>query len=1204
MAGVDVAVVSGILKIVGNKLAPLIIKKYSSMVGVKKDLQELQDLVEEINYWLETIGDKAMGSGPSLNWLKQLKDVSYDVDDVVDEFQLKTEKHDACGDGSIVSKYLCTKPKSLIFQCNAAKKIEAIKRRFAVIVKQRTDFSAIANSLPVGHPFSDMNETTANMPSLPIVDVASVLGREQEKRQIISKLVETNDQQTIKIVSVIGLGGSGKTTLAKLIFNDGNIIEKHFEVRLWVHVSQELDDAKLVEKMFEAIAGEKSERRPLQHMSKTILDKLIGKRYLLVLDDVWTEDRIQWEQIMVHLKSGTSGSRILITTRSRRVAEAVESADLHNLQFLSEIDSWQVFEQSFGMAAKGLDSEFLEVGKDIVKKCGGVPLAIKVLAAALRSKERIEEWQAMRDNNLLDVMDEERKVFACLRLSYLYLPPHLKQCLTICSLFPKGHRIDKEQLIDQWIAHDMITPVVGVDYLEYTGHKYFNSLVQVFFLQDVNEYDGRVICRMHDLVHDLAQSITDIFVPAEETSSAKSYRYFSLTEQARNLPTKNPFKKARAIYFGKGGGRIFGNSLKDARHLRSITIESFFEAEVPPALFQVKYLKYLKISELRCEALPEAISDIWSLQALHVTFSDLLELPKSIVLPNSVGKNEELRLLRLGRTKIERLPSSITAVRNLECLDLHECRELVELPEGIGNLEKLQVLNLKGCKNLRGMPVGIRQLSRLQKLGLFVVGKGEKFAQISELANVAGIGEELTITCIAHMMDSDDAHKAHLKLKTYIQRLELNWWRNDWEEVNTEMEQTILDGLEPPSAIKELHIGGYAGGRYAQWMLKQVGGGVQRVPQFTCLTTMRLSGFPNLKHLEGLVELLCLEEFELRSMHALERISGGLFTSLVKLVMWDLPNLREVWMVTVRTLGDDEEGQLQIGTYLSDLSIEGCSKLMVKPCFPSSLERLSLKRSNEQLMESLDQGQGSSSSSTFPTYISFSHLKKLKLSSASPGLGSEHGWELLRHMTALESLEIDCEDGLTELPESMRSLTCLRTLWINGCSNLYMLPEWLGELPSLQKIIIYVCQSLSSLPQSMGQLRSLREVSIGDCRSLSSLPQSMCHLTSLQELEISNCEALDQLPEWLGELRSLRVFRIGRLPGVTCLPQSMCRLTCLGKLHIFHCPGIKSLPESIKGLTALQFLSIYGCPDLKRRCERGMGEDWHLISHIPQLWIR
>ncbi|XP_062182281.1 disease resistance protein RGA2-like isoform X2 [Phragmites australis] len=1184
MAGVDVAVVSGILKIVGNKLAPLIIKKYSSMVGVKKDLQELQDLVEEINYWLETIGDKAMGSGPSLNWLKQLKDVSYDVDDVVDEFQLKTEKHDACGDGSIVSKYLCTKPKSLIFQCNAAKKIEAIKRRFAVIVKQRTDFSAIANSLPVGHPFSDMNETTANMPSLPIVDVASVLGREQEKRQIISKLVETNDQQTIKIVSVIGLGGSGKTTLAKLIFNDGNIIEKHFEVRLWVHVSQELDDAKLVEKMFEAIAGEKSERRPLQHMSKTILDKLIGKRYLLVLDDVWTEDRIQWEQIMVHLKSDTPGSRILITTRSRRVAEAVESADLHNLQFLSEIDSWKVFEQSFGMAAKGLDSEFLEVGKDIVKKCGGVPLAIKVLAAALRGKERIEEWQAMRDNNLLDVMDEERKVFACLRLSYLYLPPHLKQCLTICSLFPKGYMIDKEQLIDQWIAHDMITPVAGVDYLEYTGHKYFNSLVQVFFLQDVNEYDGRVICRMHDLVHDLAQSITDIFVPAEETSSAKSYRYFSLTEQ-------------------------------------------------------VKYLKYLKISELRCEALPEAISDIWSLQALHVTFSNLLELPKSIgklqklrvlnlsfccelkclpdsigdcqmisnidlfncmkltVLPNSVGKNEELRLLRLGRTKIERLPSSITTMRNLECLDLYECRELVELPEGISNLEKLQVLNLKGCKNLRGMPVGIGQLSRLQKLGLFVVGKGKKFAQISELANVAGIGEELTITCIAHMMDSDDAHKAHLKLKTYIQRLELNWWRNDREEVNTEMEQTIFDGLEPPSAIKELHIGWYAGARYARWMLKQVGDGVQRVPQFTCLTTMMLSGFPNLKHLEGLVELPCLEKLELRSMPALERISGGPFPSLVKLVTQDLPNLGEMWMVTVRTLGDDE-GQLQIGTCLSDLSIEGCSKLMVKPYFPSSLERLSLKRSNEQLMESLDQDQGSSSSSTFPTYISFSHLKQLKLSSAPLGLGSRYGWKLLRHMTVLESLGIDCEDGLTELPESMRSLTSLRSLRIDLCSNLYMLPEWLGELRFLQRIIILHCKSLSSLPQSMVQLRSLREMRIGDCRSLSSLPQSMCHLTSLQELEIRNCGALDQLPEWLGELCSLRVLVIMDLPGLSCLPQSMCRLTSLEHLHIVYCPGIKSLPGSIKGLTALL---ICGCPDLLRRCERGKGEDWHLVSHIPQL---
>jgi len=545
--GMEAAIVSGILKVVGSKLAPLLIKEYSLIVGVQKHLEELNDQVQEINCWLETVGDEVARNDLALNWLRKLKDIAYDVDDIVDDFQLEAERHDAHGVGGAVSNYLYAKPKSLILQCKAASKLKAVKKRFDDVVKQRTEFSTIANSLLANHPAHDMNHNTANMMSLPTVDVASVLGRDQEKHQIISKLVETNDQQRIKTVSIIGLGGSGKTTLAKLVFNDCSIIEKHFEVRLWVHVSQEFDVEKLVKKLFEAFADNNPGQHALPYMSKTISDKLTGKRFLLVLDDVWTESQILWEQFMVYLKVGAYGSRILLTTRSRKVAEVEGSAYQFDLPFLSPNDSWKLFQQSVVMPPKGLGIEFVDVGKDIVKKCGGIPLAIKALAGVLRGKELIGEWQAMRDSNLLHFVGEESgvSISACLRLSYFHLPSHLKQCFTICSLFPKGHKIDKEQLIDLWIAHDMITIEPGVDYLDYIGHKCFNSLMKMSFLQDANEYHGRVTCGMHDLVHDLARSILDdeisLDVPKDPTCFTKSYRYFSLTEQEQNLPPKNLF---------------------------------------------------------------------------------------------------------------------------------------------------------------------------------------------------------------------------------------------------------------------------------------------------------------------------------------------------------------------------------------------------------------------------------------------------------------------------------------------------------------------------------------------------------------------------------------------------------------------------------------------------------------------------------------
>lgn len=414
---------------------------------------------------------------------KQLKDVAYAVDDVVDEYQLKAERNDASGDGDFVSRYMRRKPESFIFQCKAAKKIKAIKKRFAAIVKQRADINIIATSLTgSGHSISHMKKTAVGLPSVPTMDATLILGREMEKHQLISKLTETNDQQKTMIVSIVGLGGSGKTTLAKLVFNDGTTIAKHFKVRLWVHVSQEFGFESIVGKLFEAIAHGKSESHNLQHMVRRISDELTEKVFLLVLDDVWTKDRMELEQFMVLVRSGASGSRILLTTRNSDVAEAVESSYLINLPLLSLSDSWQLFIQSFGTTVEGLDREFLDVGNAIVNKCGGVPLAIKVIAGVLHDKKRIQEWQAIRDSNLFDAEGKERRVSACLRLSYLNLPSHLKQCFTICSLFPKGHKIDKECLIDQWIAHDMFASADAVDYLEYTGYECFSSLVQMSFL--------------------------------------------------------------------------------------------------------------------------------------------------------------------------------------------------------------------------------------------------------------------------------------------------------------------------------------------------------------------------------------------------------------------------------------------------------------------------------------------------------------------------------------------------------------------------------------------------------------------------------------------------------------------------------------------------------------------------------------------------
>ena len=201
------------------------------------------------------------------------------------------------------------------------------------------------------------------------------------------------------------------------------------------------------------------------------------------------------------------------------------------------------------------------------------------------------------------------------------------------------------------------------------------------------------------------------------------------------------------------------------------------------------------------------------------------------------------------------------------------------------------------------------------------------------------------------MMEPDDAHKACLKQKADLQRLELQWRRCARGEESTKLEQAVLDGLESPPGIKELEIDGYSGRECARWMQNHVGGGVQRLPYLPFLRVMKLYEFPNLKHLDGLAELPCLEKLELWRMPSLESISGGPFPSLVKLAMWDLPKLGEVWMVAKKSMPNGEEGRgysyctphshmgrvLRVGSCVSNLDISYCPKFEVKPYLPLSL---------------------------------------------------------------------------------------------------------------------------------------------------------------------------------------------------------------------------------------------------------------------------
>uniref|UniRef100_A0ACD5Y5I1 Uncharacterized protein n=1 Tax=Avena sativa TaxID=4498 RepID=A0ACD5Y5I1_AVESA len=758
----EAALLSGALKPAADKLVSLIASEFASIIGVTKDLAELQGLFGDITSWVSVVGVEATDSGSSPNWLKQLKAVTDDFDDLL--YRLEAEKHKAVVNSKnhVMANWCCTKPKSALRRTKMAHEIKKIKRRFAKIVKQRSDFNAISSSTPVTHHVQPTHRTRGELSIL--ANTTDVLGRDEVKYNIVSKLVEADTQERISIVSIAGLGGSGKTTLAKYVCQDSKI-KNHFEAVFWVHVSQEFEVEKLLGKLFESVSNEKSELQTLQHKIKIISEKLSKRKFLLVLDDVWNKEKHEWEQFEQHLNNGVPGSKILITTRDGKVAEAVKSAEIFHLPFLSDDDGWILFQRSSGWAEEGLDPEFIEVGKEIVKKCAGVPIAIKSLAGNLHGKKDLKEWLPLRDSNLLTNNDIQHRVFESLWLSYFLLSDDLKQCFLLCSIFPKGYYMDKVHLISQWITHGFVSSGNGSRQLEDIRSDYFDSLLKVSFLQDLDEHKvtGRVTCKMHDLVHELSRQILKDEITVIPTNSTNDHnqicRYLSVASSTEKVEQKL-FNKLRAL-FVMGGSFATDKSIKKGYCVHSVILEDIRRTFVPLFVSKFEYLGYLRISNSSFQELPEAITDCWNLQALHV-----INCYQITMLPEPIGKLRKLRTLELSHVVcLESLPQSIGDCHNLESLHVIDCSQFKKIPDSFCQNENLRLLNIVDCRSLLHLPSrSFQKVRNMEVINLsrcrYLEGLPDSFAcdelhtlKLCELTKLTVLSE--SITCLSNLKHLD-----------------------------------------------------------------------------------------------------------------------------------------------------------------------------------------------------------------------------------------------------------------------------------------------------------------------------------------------------------------------------------------------------------------------------------------------------------------
>ncbi|RHN51418.1 putative P-loop containing nucleoside triphosphate hydrolase, leucine-rich repeat domain, L [Medicago truncatula] len=693
-----------LLGILIQNLGSFVQEELATYLGVGELTQSLSRKLTLIRAVLKDAEKKQITNDAVKEWLQQLRDAAYVLDDILDECSITLKAH---GNNKRITRF---HPMKILVRRNIGKRMKEIAKEIDDIAEERMKFGLHVGVIERQPEDEGRRQTTS------VITESKVYGRDKDKEHIVEFLLRhAGDSEELSVYSIVGHGGYGKTTLAQTVFNDERV-KTHFDLKIWVCVSGDINAMKVLESIIENTIGKNPHLSSLESMQQKVQEILQKNRYLLVLDDVWTEDKEKWNKLKSLLLNGKKGASILITTRLDIVASIMGTSDAHHLASLSDDDIWSLFKQQAFGENREERAELVAIGKKLVRKCVGSPLAAKVLGSSLCCTSNEHQWISVLESEFWN-LPEVDSIMSALRISYFNLKLSLRPCFAFCAVFPKGFEMVKENLIHLWMANGLVTSRGNLQ-MEHVGDEVWNQLWQRSFFQEVKS--------------DLAD------VAGNNLKSLSISKFANLKE----LPVE----------------------LGPLTALESLSIERCNEMES----FSEHLLKGLSslrnMSVFSCsgfKSLSDGMRHLTCLETLHIYYCPQLVFPHNM---NSLASLRQLLLVECNESILD----GIEGIPSLQKLRLFNFPSIKSLPDWLGAMTSLQVLAICDFPELSSLPDNFQQLQNLQTLTI-------SGCPILEKRCKRGIGEDWHK--IAHIPISPSSVETTTPTKSTICENIITTWR-------------------------------------------------------------------------------------------------------------------------------------------------------------------------------------------------------------------------------------------------------------------------------------------------------------------------------------------------------------------------------------------------------------------------------------------